>query len=187
MALIVLCHPSKVSLNNIVKETIKNSLELQNFHVIESFLYEQVENIRNKSAEFVDNELEKIRNSSLIVLQFPTYFVSFPALLQDYIWLLTARDPLCFSGKKILVSSTFGGTREDYNEGGCRGSLEYTMGELYKITFGKTGCHFLQPIQFFRDEYEVPIKFNNRINWIEDKLNKIEAWPLKSLNLETDF
>lgn len=187
MVFIVFCHPCTVSLNSVVKETIKNSLELKNFHIVESTLYEQIENIRNKSADFVESELEKIRNCKLIVLQYPTYFASFPALLQDYLLLLTTSDPQCFSGKKVLVSSTFGGTRNDYTEGGCRGSLEYSMGDLYKIIFGKTGCYFLQPIQFFRDEYEVPQKFTERIKWIQEKLSNIEDWPLKSLNLESDF
>lgn len=187
MALIVLCHPCKVSLNSSVKETIKMSLESLNHEIFETTLYEDIENIRIKSEVYILNEIEKLRNSFLVVFQYPTYFASFPALLLDYLLLLVDKDPECFAEKKVLLSSTFGGLRSDYVDSGCRGSLDFAMKPLLNIVFGSSGCELLQPIQFFRDEYEIPSQYSVKIDWIKQKIKNIDSWPLKTLKLEHMF
>ena len=187
MALVVLCHPCKVSLNSSVRDSIKSCIESLNYEVVESVLYENTEQIRIKSETYVLDELVKVRNSRIVVFQYPTYFACFPALLLDYILLLLNKDPECFDEKKVLLSSTFGGLRSDYKDSGCRGSLDYSMKSLLDMVFGSTGCELLQPIQFFRDEYEIPSRYLDKIEWIQRKFKDFDSWPLKTLRLEDEF
>jgi putative NADPH-quinone reductase len=181
-ALIIFCHPCLKSLNFYLKSLIKEKLEKNLFEVKETQIYEHLEKISNNTLSFYEEEREKIRESDLIVLQFPVYFENFPALLQMF-WVKVLEGlSNGLTGKKVLVSCTLGGRHQDYCEEGGRDSLEGSLGELFQIVF--KGSELLQPLCLFKDEYSNTELFHKKLQKISFFLERISEWPKKYQNLE---
>lgn len=144
-ALVVYAHPSEASFNFALKEAVSQGLTETGWEVIESDLYKMNFNpildtsdyptytgdsfgvmaAQFKAAEDkqyhaeVQAEMDKVTQSNLIVLQFPIWWFTCPAIMTGWLqrvfpigfWYQTEH----LKGKKFLISCTAGPSREIYD------------------------------------------------------------------------
>ena len=174
---IIFCHPCDTSLNFYIKNRIVQVLSLQEMNIIETSIYHEKEKIENKDLIFIEEQRQNIEESDFILIQFPVYFYNFPALLHEFWMLVVMQHPQIISQKKILVSCTLGASRQDYIEGGSRGSLENAFSALFNILFKNS--FFMDPLFVFKDEYT--INSENKFQEIDSLFQNISSWPSKLL------
>ena len=99
----------------------------------------------------VEREQQLLLESDLVVLQFPFYWYSTPALLKEWEDRVLAygfaygSKGTALHGKDLLVSTTAGGNLDFYQAGGFN---NYTMSELLRPlqqTANLCGMHYLTP------------------------------------------
>lgn len=174
---IIFCHPCETSLNLYIKNRIAQGLISQEMNIRETIIYNVKEKIENKDLSFISDQRRNIEESDLILIQFPVYFSNFPALLHEYWMLVVIHHPQIINNKKILLSCTLGASRQDYSEGGARGSLENAFSALFSILFKNS--IFLDPLFLFKDEYT--INSEKRFKEIDNLIQNISTWPSKLL------
>lgn len=153
-ALIVSSHPNPQSFNHaLVKQTFAELLE-QGWSANQSNLYQSgfnpllsAEDIAGNSAEDVKIEQSKLLQADLVILQFPLWWGSFPAMLKGWI------DRVCASGfaygshrqlagKRLLLSVTTGGAADENEH---RLYLEKVRAMAAEV-FGYMAMDCLEPI-----------------------------------------
>lgn len=107
-------------------------------------------------------EVEKVRRCDLLVLTFPIYWFSVPAILKGWIDRVFVSgafyggrriyDHGGMTGKKALVCASLGGRQSMVCDGGIHGDLATMMRPLLQGTLGYVGFDVLEP--FFA--YHVP-------------------------------
>ncbi|NNP73363.1 NAD(P)H dehydrogenase [Acinetobacter defluvii] len=166
--LIVHAHPEPLSFTNSLKNTAIDVLQKLGHEVEVSDLYAMNFNPVASAADFtergnpdylnyaleqrhaskhhvladdIQTEIEKVQKADLLILNFPMYWMSMPALLKGWI-------------DRVFVSGIFYGGKRFYNHGGMAGKkamLCFTLGGRDHM-FGETAIHgamdnILIPIQ----------------------------------------
>jgi len=173
--LVVHAHPEATSLTHTLADTAKAELEAAGHRVLESDLYamgwkavfdaedfpERVDRGRlsfiaesgaayanSKQTADVQEEQDKLRRADAVVLLFPLWWFSFPAILKGWVDRVFAFGLAYgykgagnqyrygeggFAGKRALLGVIVGGPEIDYGARGINGSLEQI---LFPITHG---------------------------------------------------
>lgn len=106
-------------------------------------------------AQDIQAELDKLIWSDLLILNFPLFWFSTPAILKGWIDRVLVSgvvyggkrfyDRGGLRGKRALVSITLGGQEHMFGEHGIHGSLEGMLRHLLQGTLAYTGLQVLEP------------------------------------------
>ncbi|ANJ56227.1 NAD(P)H dehydrogenase [Pseudomonas silesiensis] len=103
----------------------------------------------------IQQELDKLLWADLLILNFPIYWFSTPAILKGWIDRVLVSG-ICYGGKrfydqgglrgkKTLVTVTLGGREHMFGEGAIHGPLEDMLRPLLRGTLAYVGLEVLQP------------------------------------------
>lgn len=180
--LIVHAHPEPKSFTTAMRDQAVKTLEEQGHYVQVSDLYamqwnpiasakdfnncenpdylvyalEQRQAVKNQSlASDIQQELDKLLWADLLILNFPIYWFSVPAILKGWLDRVLVSG-VCYGGKrfydqgglrgkKVLVSLTLGGREHMFGENAIHGPLEDMLRPLLRGTLAYTGMDVLPP------------------------------------------
>jgi NAD(P)H dehydrogenase (quinone) len=181
--LIVHAHPEPKSFTAALRDQAVETLQAQGHQVRESDLYamnwnpvasagdfsvrenpeylvyalEQRRNSKEQTlAADIQQELEKLLWADLLILNFPIYWFSTPAILKGWIDRVLVSG-ICYggkrfydqgglSGKRALVTVTLGGREHMFGEGAIHGPLEDMLRPLLRGTLAYVGFDVLKPL-----------------------------------------
>jgi NAD(P)H dehydrogenase (quinone) len=100
-------------------------------------------------------EVERLKRADLIVLSFPLFWFSVPAILKGWIDRVLLSG-LCYGGrrfydrgglrgKKMLAAITLGGRESMFGEDAVHGEIDLMLRPLLRGTFYYVGCDVLSP------------------------------------------
>ena len=156
------------------------------------FFKYQVEQVKayseNRLAQDITLEQDKLRGCDLLILQFPLWWFSMPAVMKGWVdrvltpgfayggGKLFERGPL--RGRRAMLSVTTGGLPEVFEEGGKYGNLTQM---LHHINYGMLAfCGF----EVYQPRYvhaPARIEPEQRAEYLRDysaRLAGLDAWPL---------
>ena len=180
--LIVHAHPEPHSFSTALAHQARNTLEEQGHTVQLRDLYAMHWNPIASAADFTDRanpdylvyaleqrhavkthslatdiqqELDKLQSADLLILNFPLYWFSVPAILKGWIDRVLVSG-ICYggkrfydqgglAGKKALVSLTLGGQEHMFGDGAIHGPLEDMLRPLLRGTLAYVGLDVLEP------------------------------------------
>lgn len=180
--LIVHAHPEPQSFSSALRDLALETLQGQGHQVQQSDLYALDWNPVASAADFVERtnpdylvyaleqregvkagniapdiqrELDKLLWADLLILNFPLYWFSVPAILKGWIDRVLVSG-VCYggkrfydqgglAGKKALVSLTLGGREHMFGEGAIHGPLEDMLRPLLRGTLAYVGLEVLPP------------------------------------------
>ncbi|QBR03930.1 NAD(P)H-dependent oxidoreductase [Paraburkholderia pallida] len=133
----------------------------------------------------IEREIERVKQCDLLILTFPLFWFSMPAILKGWIDRVFVSgvfyggrriyDQGGMVGKKALVCTTLGGREHMVTEGGIHGDLKGMLRPLLQGTLGYAGFEVLEP--FFA--YHVPyVEQSARQKMLED-------WKALLLNIDS--
>ncbi|AYC32504.1 flavodoxin family protein [Pseudomonas cavernae] len=120
------------------------------------YALEQREGAKNQSiAADIQQELDKLLWADLLILNFPIYWFSAPAILKGWIDRVLVSG-ICYGGKRFydqgglrgkqaLVSLTLGGREHMFGEGAIHGPLEDMLRPILRGTLAYVGMEVLPP------------------------------------------
>ncbi|MBP0621152.1 NAD(P)H-dependent oxidoreductase [Cupriavidus consociatus] len=134
----------------------------------------------------IQQELGKLMQCDLLVLNFPLFWFSTPAILKGWIDRVlvsgTAYGGTRFydrgglRGKRALVSVTLGGQKHMFGSDGIHGPLESMLKHLLQGTLAYTGLDVLSPFVAWHVPY---VKH-------DDRVAMLKAWRQRIASLEDD-
>ncbi|AJO78224.1 NAD(P)H-dependent oxidoreductase [Pseudomonas chlororaphis] len=180
--LIVHAHPEPQSFTAALRDQARATLEAQGHQVQVSDLYAMQWNPVASAADFssrenpdylvyaleqrlgvksqsiaadIRQELDKLLWADLLILNFPIFWFSAPAMLKGWIDRVLVSG-VCYggkrfydqgglAGKKALVSVTLGGREHMFGEGAIHGPLEDMLRPILRGTLAYVGFEVLQP------------------------------------------
>ncbi|UCZ85130.1 NAD(P)H-dependent oxidoreductase [Pseudomonas sp. L5B5] len=180
--LIVHAHPEPQSFTAALRDQARSTLESQGHQVRVSDLYAMDWNPVASAADFaqrdnpeylvyaleqrvgvkngglaadIQGELDKLLWADLLILNFPVFWFSVPAMLKGWIDRVLVSG-VCYGGKrfydqgglvgkKALLSLTLGGREHMFGEGAIHGPLEDMLRPLLRGTLAYVGCQVLEP------------------------------------------
>ncbi|KMM85216.1 NAD(P)H dehydrogenase (quinone) [Pseudomonas taetrolens] len=103
----------------------------------------------------IQQELDKLLWADLLILNFPIFWFSAPAILKGWIDRVLVSG-ICYggkrfydqgglSGKKALVTVTLGGREHMFGEGAIHGPLQDMLRPILRGTLAYVGCEVLEP------------------------------------------
>lgn len=120
------------------------------------YALEQRESVKRQSlAADIQAELDKLLWADLLILNFPIYWFSVPAILKGWFDRVLVSG-VCYggkrfydqgglAGKKALVSLTLGGRQHMFGEGAIHGPLEDMLRPILRGTLAYVGMQVLEP------------------------------------------
>ena len=188
--LMVHAHPEPNSFSSALYQQAKNFFETKGNSVQVSDLYEMNFNPVVSASDFNDRanpdyfnyaleqrkslpagtladdikaEIEKVEAADLLVLNFPLYWFSMPAILKGWIDRVFVSGKFYggkriyanggMSGKKVLVSVTTGGREDMLSCSGIHGDINDILKPLLQGTLGYVGMEVLEPFHAFHVPY----------------------------------
>ena len=188
--LIVHAHPEPLSFTTALKDQAVRVLEQQGHHIEVSDLYamnfnpvaprEDFTTLKNEEylnyaleqrhasqqkllSTDIQSEIEKVQKADLLILNFPMYWTSIPAILKGWI------DRVFVSGifyggkrfynhggmvgKKAMLSFTLGGRDHMFGENAIHGSLENLLLPIQRGTLAYVGFEVLPPFIAYHVPY----------------------------------
>lgn len=151
------------------------------------YALEQRRNSKEQTlATDIQQELNKLLWADLLILNFPVYWFSTPAILKGWIDRVLVSG-ICYggkrfydqgglSGKKALVAVTLGGREHMFGEGAIHGPLEDMLRPLLRGTLAYVGLDVLTPFVGWHIPY---ISADNRQDILLSYRQRLE-------NIETD-
>lgn len=139
-------------------------------------------------AQDIRNEQEKIAACDLLILQFPLWWFSVPAIMKGWFdrvltpgfayggGRLFEQGPM--RGKRAMLSLTTGGMREVFDEGGRYGNLDHM---LHHVNFGVLAFCGFEVIQPFVVHAPARIPNEERETYLQtykSRLEHLDAHPL---------
>lgn len=147
------------------------------------YALEQRNGVENGTiSDDIKNELRKLMECDLLVLNFPLFWFSTPAILKGWLDRVLVSgtvyggtrfyDKGGLRGKRALVSVTLGGQEHMFGNDGVHGPIEGMLKHLLQGTLGYTGLRVLPP--FFA--WHVPyITHEERVGMLKAWRERIEA------------
>lgn len=188
--LIVHAHPEPQSFTDALKNTAIEELQKQGHQVEVSDLYAMNFNPVASAADFTERgnpdylnyaleqrhaskqqalvsdiqaEVEKVQKADLLILSFPMYWMSMPALLKGWIDRVFVSGIFYggkrfynhggMAGKKAMLSFTLGGRDHMFGEGAIHGSMENILIPIQRGTLAYVGYEVLPPFIAYHVPY----------------------------------
>lgn len=143
----------------------------------------------------IQGEIDKVTASELVILTFPIYWFSTPAILKGWIDRVFVSglfyggkriyDRGGLRGKKALVAVTLGGREHMFGSEGIHGDLNVMLRPLLQGTLAYVGLTVLEPFIAYHVPYlpeeqrrEILERWRNYL----DHLDKIQVLAMPSLN-----
>ncbi|MBG6581859.1 NAD(P)H-dependent oxidoreductase [Pseudomonas aeruginosa] len=151
------------------------------------YALEQRESVKRQSlAADIQAELDKLLWADLLILNFPIYWFSVPAILKGWFDRVLVSG-VCYggkrfydqgglAGKKALVSLTLGGRQHMFGEGAIHGPLEDMLRPILRGTLAYVGMQVLEPFVAWHVPYISE----------EARGNFLRAYRARLENLEQD-
>ena len=180
--LLVYAHPEPVSFNGAMRDTAVRVLTAQGHDVVVSdlhamrfdpvggphdfielqdrsvFRYQREQRNAAATGTFAPElrtEIEKVRRAHLIILQFPLWWYSLPAILKGWIDRVFAMgfaydagrtfDTGPLAGRRAMVAVTTGGLESSFAAGGLNPSIDEILFHIHYGMFRVTGMQVLAP------------------------------------------
>ncbi len=162
---LILAHPRSDSLNHLLHDTARKTLEQHGFDIVESNLYEMLAQ-HHPAVEYYGNEIpendqqkiaqeqQKIKQSALSIVQFPLYWFQFPAILKSYleqVWQpgfaypgIFENSPMAPDNKSVLFSITTQSGKEAFSNAASNGEFSRTLFPM-TVAFRFVGFNILEP------------------------------------------
>lgn len=131
-------------------------------------------------------ELDKLLVCDLLVLTFPLFWFSVPAILKGWFDRVLVSGKIYggkrfynrggLVGKRALVGVTLGGREDMFGESGIHGPLETILKPLLQGTLGYTGCSVLKPFFGWHIPYITP----------QARAQVLQAWRARLAGLDTE-
>ena len=151
---------------------------------------------RSTFAPDIQVEIDKVLACDLMILQFPLWWFSVPAILKGWIDRVFANgtaygsDGMRFDngglkGRKAILTFTTGCFPEMMEPGGLLGQRDIILWHLQYGTFGYSGLQVLQPFVGWSIQYTSEHQRKNYLDQYEARLRGIEddsAMPVHSLS-----
>ncbi|MDH4581068.1 NAD(P)H-dependent oxidoreductase [Pseudomonas sp. BN415] len=209
--LIVHAHPESQSFCSALRDLAVETLQGQGHEVRQSDLYalewnpvasaadfserqnpdylvyalEQREGVKaGNIAPDIQRELEKLLWADLLILNFPLYWFSTPAILKGWIDRVLVSG-VCYggkrfydqgglAGKKALVTLTLGGREHMFGEGAVHGPLEDMLRPLLRGTLAYVGLEVLPPFVAWHVPYISSDARQELLRAYQDRLQGLE-------------
>lgn len=111
----------------------------------------------------IRTEIEKVENADLLIINFPLYWFSTPAIVKGWIDRVFVSGKFYggkriyanggMAGKKALVSVTTGGREDMLSHGGIHGDINDILKPLLQGSLGYVGMAVLEPFYAFHVPY----------------------------------
>lgn len=211
---IVHAHPEPASFTSAMKDTAVSVLQGQDHSVTVSDLYAMDWNPVASAADFgsrqnddylvyaleqrhgwktetlspdIQTELIKLMAADVLILSFPLYWFSVPAIMKGWIDRVLISG-LCYGGarfydrgglrgKKALVACTLGGREHMFGPAGVHGEIDVMLAPLLRGTLAYTGMDVLSPFLGYHIPY---LDLNERTKILKtyrSRLLSLEAEP----------
>lgn len=142
-------------------------------------------------------ELDKLMAADLLVLNFPVYWFSMPAILKGWIDRVLVSG-LCYGGKRIydkggmvgkraLVGATIGGREHMFGEGAIHGPIEHLLKPVIQGTLGYVGFEVLEPFIGWHVPYVTPEARARILADYRDALRTLDSRPALAMPSLDDF
>lgn len=222
--LIVHAHPEPQSFTTALKDTAQDYFTAHGHHVEVSDLYamqfnpvasafdfherqdleylnyaleQRYASKHNQTAADIQVEIEKILKADLLILNFPLYWTSVPAILKGWI------DRVFVSGifyggkrfynhggmvtKKAMLCFTLGGRQHMFGENSIHGTLEQYLSPIHRGTLAYAGFEVLPPFIAYHVPYisnearqQLLIDYQQHLNTLQERpaliFPKLEAF-----------
>ncbi|KAF1010271.1 MAG: Glutathione-regulated potassium-efflux system ancillary protein KefF [Pseudomonas fluorescens] len=151
------------------------------------YALEQRLGVKSRSiAADIQGELEKLLWADMLILNFPMFWFSVPAMLKGWIDRVLVSG-VCYggkrfydqgglAGKKALVTVTLGGREHMFGEGAIHGPLEDMLRPILRGTLAYVGFEVLAPfvawhVPYISDEArgELLVKYQQRLHGLADE------------------
>ncbi|CDH73720.1 NAD(P)H quinone oxidoreductase [Pseudomonas aeruginosa MH38] len=160
------------------------------------YALEQREGVKRQSlAADIQAELDKLLWADLLILNFPIYWFSVPAILKGWFDRVLVSG-VCYggkrfydqgglAGKKALVSLTLGGRQHMFGEGAIHGPLEDMLRPILRGTLAYVGMQVLEPFVAWHVPYISEEARGNFLRAYRARLENLEQdVPLRFPRLE---
>lgn len=142
-------------------------------------------------------ELDKLMASELLVLNFPIYWFSVPAILKGWLDRVLVSG-VCYggrrfydqgglAGKRALVAATLGGRPHMFGPDAIHGPIETMLTPLLRGTLAYTGMGVIEPFFGWHIPYIQPEQRSEILENYADYLEQLDAKPLMEFPLLSDF
>ena len=138
----------------------------------------------------IQQELDKLLWADLLILNFPIYWFSMPAMLKGWIDRVLVSG-ICYggkrfydkgglAGKKALVTVTLGGRDHMFGEGAIHGPLNEMLRPILRGTLAYVGLDVLEPFVAWHVPYISTEARENYLRQYKHRLEQIDVeQPLK--------
>lgn len=222
--LIVYAHSQPTSFNGAMLRTAVETLEAQGHAVKVSDLYamgfnpvasaddfkerrfeghlqydrEQKAAVSSRSfSDDIQAEIDKLLWCDLLILQFPLWWYSVPAIMKGWFDRVFANglmygqfgrfDKGGMKGKRAMVSTTTGCFPGMVEEGGVMGHLDAILWHLQYGTLAYVGFEVLEPFVTWSVRYEDDHARALYLQGLAERLRRIDEVPLKAMHAVDDF
>lgn len=140
------------------------------------YALEQRKAVKDKTlASDITAELNKLLDCDLLILNFPIYWFSVPAILKGWFDRVLVSG-ICYGGRrfydagglkgrKVLVAPCIGGQEHMFGDGAIHGPIEQMLSPLLRGTLAYTGLQVLEPFIAWHVPY---ISDEARANMLQD-------------------
>lgn len=148
-------------------------------------------------AEDIRGELDKLMAADLLILNFPIYWFSEPAILKGWIdrVLVSGR---CYGGKRIydqgglvgkkaFVGLTLGGREHMFGQDGIHGPIDHLLRPLLQGTLGYVGLDVIQPFIGWHIPYITPQAREETMAAYRDSLRSLDQRPVMPMPSVANF
>ena len=142
-------------------------------------------------------EIEKVLWCDLLILQFPLWWYSVPAIMKGWFDRVLVNGLMYgqlgrfnhggMAGKRAMVSTTTGCFPGMVDEGGVMGHLDVILWHLQYGTLAYTGFDVLEPFVTWSVRYEEDAQRQDYINAYAARLRALEDVPVKYVHKVEDF
>lgn len=154
-----------------------------------TYALEQRHNVAERTiAADIRAELDKLMAADLLILNFPIYWFSTPAILKGWIDRVLVSG-LCYGGRRIydkggmvgkraFVGLTLGGREHMFGEGAIHGPIEHLLKPLIQGTLGYVGYDVIKPFIGWHIPYITPEARAGILVDYEACLHKLDSRPI---------